>query len=208
MSLRKPLFIVFEGIDGSGKSTACSGIERLLREEGEPVIRLAEPTQGSSGREIRERLASPIKPDPDTMLELFISDREDDVTINILPNLAAGNIILMDRYYYSNAAYQGASGLSWKRILRLNDDYSFPRPDRVYFMDIDPERALERIQKRNEENGCRSDSFEKLSFLRDVRDIYHACADDRFKTIDASGTVPEIVKAVRADLAELFSNVE
>ena len=208
MAFKRPLFIVFEGIDGSGKSTACRDVAGKLTEVGEPVITLAEPTGGQHGRKIRELLSGPIKPDPDVMLELFIKDREDDAAVNIKPALDNGSIVLMDRYYYSNAAYQGASGLSWKRILKLNESYGFPKPDKVYFIDVDPEAALERIRLRNEENGSSSDLFEKKQFLEEVRSIYNLISESSIVRIDGSMTKEKTVEFILDDMRRSFSNVE
>lgn len=208
MALKKHLFIVFEGIDGSGKSTACVETEKVLSARGIPCVRSAEPTQGVYGQKIRSLLSHPIKPDPDMMLELFVKDREEDVLCNITPNRARGSVVLLDRYYYSNAAYQGASGISYKRILRVNGRYGFPEPDRVYLFDIDPNEALTRINARNSGKGVANDSFEKVSFLEEVRSLYLKMADERFVLIDASKKPDEILDLIISDLFRNFSDVE
>jgi dTMP kinase len=206
MPLRKPLFVVFEGIDGSGKSTACAELEKILLSRSEPCVRFAEPTQGSYGLKIRSLLAEPIKPDPDVMLELFIRDREEDAALNLTPSAAEGRIVLLDRYYYSNAAYQGASGISFSRILKVNARYGFPVPDRVYLFDIDPALALARVSSRNDEQGGVSDAFEKEPFLRDVRELYLKMADERFLILDASAGREQIIRIVLDDLERNFTD--
>jgi len=207
MSLRKPLFIVFEGIDGSGKSTACAETEKALLLAGESVVRLAEPTKGMHGNRIRQLLSQPVKPDPDLMLELFIKDREEDVASNISPNLASGAVVLLDRYYFSNAAYQGASGLSFKRILSLNERFGFPKPDRVYLFDLDPKVALERISARNLDRAEENDAFEKGPFLEDVRALYRQMADESFVIVDAFRTVEETLSVILDDIRRSFTDV-
>ena len=204
MPIRKPLFVVFEGIDGSGKSTACAEIEKILLSRGEPCVRFAEPTKGAYGLKIRSLLAEPIKPDPDVMLELFIRDREEDVSLNLSPCAAEGKIVLLDRYFYSNAAYQGASGISFSRILKVNARYGFPVPDRVYLFDLDPATALERVSSRNDEQGGVSDAFEKEPFLRDVRELYLKMADERFLVLDASAGRDRILQVILDDLERNF----
>ena len=206
MPLKKPLFIVFEGIDGSGKSTACTETERVLSERSEPCVRLAEPTAGVFGAKIRSLLSQPIEPDPDVMLELFVKDREEDVAANISPALNGGRIVLLDRYFYSNAAYQGASGIPYTRILKVNARYGFPVPDRVYLFDIDPAAALARVNNRNDQAGTESDAFEKEPFLRDVRELYLKMADERFMVIDASASREKILSLVIDDLERNFSD--
>lgn len=208
MPLKRPLFVVFEGIDGSGKSTACEETEKRLLARGEPCVRFAEPTRGGHGSRIRFLLSQPLKPDPDMMLELFVKDREEDVALNIAPSLRDGCIVLLDRYFYSNAAYQGASGISYTRILKVNMRYGFPVPDRVYLFDIDPAAALARVSSRNVSDGTQSDIFEKEPFLRDVRTIYRDMADSSFVVIDASADRSQILSRIMDDLDRNFSDAE
>ena len=208
MPLKKPLFVVFEGIDGSGKSTACEETEKALLARGESCVRFAEPTRGVHGAKIRYLLSQPLKPDPDMMLELFVRDREEDVAVNISPALADGRIVLLDRYYYSNAAYQGASGISFKRILKVNARYGFPVPDRVYLFDIDPADALSRVAARNSAQGAESDTFEKEPFLKEVREIYRKMSDDSFIVIDAAGSREHILSQILQDLDGNFAHAD
>ncbi|HNX59616.1 MAG TPA: dTMP kinase, partial [Spirochaetota bacterium] len=173
LNIRNPLFIVFEGIDGSGKTTVSNMTVEFLKNYGIDVEHFAEPSQGVTGRKIRNLLKSPIAPDPDVMLGLFLEDREEDVSLRITPSLESGKTVILDRYYFSNAAYQGASGLSYKRILKANTDRKFPRPDRVYLLDLHPSESLLRVETRNEEDGGPREMFEKESFLSEVSKIYH-----------------------------------
>ncbi len=87
-------------------------------------------------------------------LDLFIDDRRWDVETNILPALRSGTTVVMDRYYYSNACYQGARGLDMEAILRANREFA-PEPDIVFIIDVDVERALERIDRHGPASpGC------------------------------------------------------
>jgi dTMP kinase len=106
----KNLFIVFEGIDGSGKSTQCDMLYEYIAGRGVNVKKLAEPTSGKWGTELRAMLKSSAPPPVETQIEMFIKDRIDDSEQNILPSLKSGATVVMDRYFYSNAAYQGVSG--------------------------------------------------------------------------------------------------
>jgi dTMP kinase len=193
-------FIVFEGIDGSGKSSLSDMTVSLLKDKGFAVKKLREPTSGSVGLKIREILQSPVAPDPDILLQLFVDDRDEDVRFNILPALSSGEIVIMDRYYHSNASYQGASGLSYKRILKTNIERGFPKPDRVYLLDCAPSLALSRVSSRNDAAGKSRDSFEKNEFLADVRRIYQEIADETFFMLDASLPLEENLKVVHDDM--------
>jgi len=193
-------FIVFEGIDGSGKSTLSDMTVSFLKEEDFAVRKLREPTSGFSGKRIREMLQSPVAPDPDILLKFFIDDRDEDVRLNLRPALSSGEIVIMDRYYHSNAAYQGAAGLSYKRILKTNIERGFPKPDRVYLLDCDPVLALARISSRNDFAGTASDRFERTDFLSEVRRIYKEITDETFVILDATLPLEENLKIVHDDI--------
>jgi len=167
-------------------------------------VLLREPTGGIWGRKIRELLQGPELPDAEEQVRLFLLDREYDVENNIIPALRHRRLIFMDRYFYSNAAYQGAGGLLPEDILRENMDRGFPLPHRVYLLDLPPHDALGRVSAR--QGGSRHDLFEKTEFLQRVRDHYLAMADDRFSVIDARGSAEEIFTAVRTDIELEFGS--
>jgi dTMP kinase len=196
----RPLFIVFEGIDGSGKSTQCDLLFDHARAEGLPAVRLAEPTGGTWGVRVREMLALKEMAPAEEQLRLFLMDRKDDAERNILPALNGGKIIIMDRYYFSNAAYQGAAGIDPGRIIRENRAMEFPEPDRVYFIDIPADTAIRRVSGRS---GKREEVFEKEAFLKRVREIYLSIADDRFVIIDGTKSIGDIFSAIKNDFASL-----
>ncbi|MCP4136906.1 MAG: dTMP kinase [bacterium] len=200
-----PLFIVFEGIDGSGKSTQVKMLTRYLESKNRPVKQMMEPTNGQWGRHIREILKGEYTPPVEEMFDLFIKDREDDAENNILPALNNNQSIIMDRYYYSNAAYQGAMGLSPDFILTENRNKNFPRPHRVYYIDIEPEEAMNRISGRNS-SGEEREIFEKAAFLVKVREIYHSIAaqEDIFFIVDGSRSIDDIFTAIKNDVDTLL----
>jgi dTMP kinase len=200
-----PLFIVFEGIDGSGKSTISEMIYNFYRSLDVPVIRKAEPSGGIWGLRIREMLKGPKTPDVKEQLRLFLLDRDDDVKKNILPALQGGKMIIMDRYFYSNAAYQGAAGIKPEDVLEENIRMGFPEPDRIYLIDIDPEKALERISRRNDSG--REEIFEKAVFLNEVRKIYLSIKNDKFVVIDGSKSPGDIFNIVKNDIEEWFCRI-
>jgi dTMP kinase len=200
-TIQRPLFIVFEGIDGSGKSTQCDILYRHIVSLGFPAVRLAEPTDGQWGRKIRAMLKEKEMAPADEQMRLFILDRQEDAEKNITPALEENKIIVMDRYYYSNAAYQGAAGMAPDAIIAENRKMEFPEPDRVYFVDLPPDRAMRRVTIRGEAREV----FEKESFLRKVRDNFLSIADERFLVVDGTKSIEEIFGEIKRDFEGLLS---
>jgi len=161
------MLIAIEGIDGSGKTSLAKFLEKKLKKLGFDAILFKEPTKSKYGRKIME--SDNLSPEEE--LELFILDRKYDVENNILPALREGKIVLMDRYYYSTMAYQGALGLDVEEIRRRNEEIA-PEPDLVIFLDIDPEKAISRITRRG-----KADRFENTDYLKKVREIFLSLND-------------------------------
>ena len=109
--------IAFEGIDGSGKSTQLVALEAALRADGRDVVSTREPTDGSWGRRIRAMARSGARVEAAEELRWFVEDRREHVASLIRPALAAGRVVLTDRYYLSTVAYQGARGLDPQQLL-------------------------------------------------------------------------------------------
>jgi len=154
------LFIVIEGIDGSGKTTQAKMLFKKLIRRGYRVALLAEPTGSVYGRKIREKLREGNYT-AEELYELFVKDRMLNAK-NIQSLLRWGYIVILDRYYISTIAYQGAQGIPIDRI--LNDHKNLPQPDIIIILDIDPVTALGRLKKK--------DTFETREFLERVREIY------------------------------------
>lgn len=197
----KNLFIVFEGIDGSGKSTQCRMLFDYIVKTGVDAKLLAEPTSGRWGTELRAMLKSGTPPPVEKQIDLFIMDRVDDCEKNILPALKAGSTIVMDRYFYSNAAYQGVSGITPSEIINRNMSEGFPVPDRIYLIDVTADTAMERISLRN---GGATELFEKHSFLEKVRSNFLAMADDRFLVVDGNRDELSVFETVKNDFTKLL----
>jgi dTMP kinase len=144
---KKGFLFVIEGIDGAGKSTQVRMLRRKLRAQGFDAAVLREPTSGRFGREIRRKARTAGSLTPEQELDLFLRDRRENVEKRIRPGLLAGRVLLMDRYYFSTVAYQGAKGLDPVRIRRLNEAFA-PKPDLVFILDLPAGRGLERIRGR------------------------------------------------------------
>src|SRR5215475_12548272 len=127
--LTRGLLVSLEGIDGTGKSTQAGRLAGIFREQGYAVALLREPTPSPWGRRIRTAMtASHRLLAPAQELDLFLQDRRYDVAAHVKPALAAHKLVLMDRYYFSTIAYQGALGFDPDDIRRLNEAFA-PVPD-------------------------------------------------------------------------------
>jgi len=195
--------IVFEGIDGGGKSTQAGRLAVRLSEFGYEVVSLREPTDGRWGRLIREKAGSADSLTPSQELELFVKDRRENVRRRILPALIAGRIVVLDRYYFSTMAYQGAKGIDPAEIRRLNEAFAVI-PDLVFMLDIDAGNGLERIANR----GRRDWLFEREDYLGKVRDIFLSLRDDYIHHIDARRPPDAVAAEIEAIALEVITRSE
>ena len=128
--------IALEGLDGVGKTTQARLLAHNLTHLGLPVILTREPTNGYFGQKIRQIIIHGRHDlTPAAELELFIADRREHVQEVIQPALAAGTIVITDRYYFSSMAYQGALGLDPWDIQRRHEDFA-PQPDLVIILEL------------------------------------------------------------------------
>ncbi len=196
------MFVVFEGIDGAGKTSQLHRLVNEMQEAGRCVVSLLEPTRGQYGSEIRTRAQHGPPMTPEEELELFLKDRRENVEQNILPALAAGKDVVQDRYYYSTAAYQAARPelkLTPAAVVDMHD--WAPRPDLVILLDLPVEVSLLRLDKRGSLTV-----FEREAFQRHVRAGYLELSklDDRFRVIDAEGSETQVAKAVLEAVSEVL----
>jgi dTMP kinase len=148
-NMRKGIFIVLEGADGSGKSTHSHLLAGYLLSKGLEAVVTAEPTKGETGQKIRRVLKGEHEATPEELTELFTEDRREHVRGFILPNLENGKIVVCDRFYYSTIAYQSAQGVDEAWISELNR--FVPEPDLVIVLEIDAREAEERMSGRHRE---------------------------------------------------------
>jgi dTMP kinase len=180
------VLLAFEGIDGSGKSTQAKKFVEWAKSIGLDVVSSREPTDGPWGRKIREaRFTARMSPEDE--LAAFIADRKEHVETLINPALERGALVVIDRYYYSTVAYQGARGLDPVMLLQKNRAFA-PVPDLVVLVDVDPKAALERIASR----GQGTDLFENLPALTKVRELFLSLVDAHVALIDGARP-PEVV---------------
>ncbi|MCL4365596.1 dTMP kinase [Candidatus Marsarchaeota archaeon] len=162
------MFISFEGIDGSGKTTQAKLIYDELRKNHKCVL-TREPTQGDIGNFVK-KLIKRKKINPMAAQLLFAADRSFHLENLIKPKLKSNNIVVTDRYYLSTIAYGKASGLneSWLELVNSR----FLKPDITFVFDIDPKVAIRRIESRRKGTAY----FEKLKFLKTTRNVYRRLA--------------------------------
>jgi len=203
--MRKPLFIVFEGIDGCGKSTQLCMLRQKLTAMGRAVFTTAEPTESKTGKMLREALSGRDARTATEMAALFTLDRihHNVGEGGIAAALATGQDVISDRYYYSSLAYQGSlTDYEWVR--RMNCDCpDIRKPDLCIFLDMEPKAALARVGARGEV----TEIYEKEETLTLFRETFHrvfASLDDRVAVIDADGTPDEVAARVFAAVAPLL----
>ena len=197
MTRRGPLISV-EGIDGTGKTTQVQLLRKWFEEHGRKAIVLKEPTPGPYGKEIAWRASAGTLKDPEEELRLFMLDRIGDVREHIKPALEAGNVVIMDRYYQSNMAYQGARGLDVNKIKEENERFA-PVPDLVIVLDIDPGRSLARVKNRKNLVG----HFENEAYLEKVRELFlRIGGEPNAAVIDADAPVEEVHRRIVSAVEE------
>ena len=198
--MKQGTLIVFEGIDGTGKSTQCGLLAKSLSEMQVPNIAFAEPTRGTWGMKIRKLLSDGRQGiSPQEELSWFINDRKEDIEKNIMPALKENKVVLMDRYYFSTAAYQGALGLEPDQI-RLENEKFAPIPDRVLIFLASPEKCLDRIESSRDQKSA----FEKLDYLKNVQEIFKSFNGPNIRFIESVGSVSDVHEKVLAAVDDLF----
>lgn len=194
------LLIVFEGIDGTGKSTQAKRLGDWFATKGREVVLSREPTAGPWGRKLRESAATGRLSAEDE-LAYFLNDREQHVVELIAPALSAGKVVILDRYYFSTMAYQGSRGFDPVEIRRKNEVFA-PVPNLLLIMDLDVDSSLERIGAR----GDVANEFEQRENLDRCRAIFLALKDESFaRVIDCSGSLDQVAQQVREAVEEALS---
>ena len=191
---------MFEGIDGSGKTTQVELLCKRLASTGFPIHTTCEPTDGPVGRLIRRMLSGTLPADQRTIATLFAADRTEhlmDPETGIRQMVDTGTIVVCDRYYFSSYAYHSQyMDMEWViQANRLNADIL--KPDITLFIDVDPQICLKRLQTTRKH----LEIYEKIDIMKQVRANYLAAFNrlahqEHVVVIDGNNSVDNIAKAV------------
>jgi dTMP kinase len=193
----KGIFIVFEGIDGGGKSTQIKMLAEYFKDKGYQVEFHMEPTEGMVGSLLWTYMKSKDRSfNPETEALLFAADRiEHGKTIK--QALEEGKVVISDRYLHSSLAYQGAAGVDPDWMQSLNKHAL--KPSLVILLDIDPERSLERVSDRAKT------VFEETEYLKKVRAEYLRYAEaGELMVVDASQPIEDVHAMILGLITEIL----
>ena len=206
--MEKGRFIVFEGIDGAGKSTQIQLLANRLKELGRRVYCTAEPTESVSGGLLRDALGGVSKRTSCELAAMFVLDR---IFHNVNPvngiekMLADGVDVICDRYYYSSLAYQGSliDG-AWVQDMNLNCP-EIRIPDLCIFLDLTPQQSMARISK----GRVTTEIYETEEQLTKVRNQFLSVFEslkgrDNIRIVNAAGTIEEIHGNICSIVDELY----
>jgi dTMP kinase len=202
-------FITFEGMDGCGKTTQLRLFAQFLREQGREVVETVEPGGTAIGQQIRRILLDPasVEIHARTELLLYFASRAQNVEQVIRPALAAGKVVLCDRFTDSTLVYQGCGRGLDTQIVRDLDRIACQglKPDATVLIDIDLETSLHRARRRNERVGPAESRIDEegAAFHERVREGYLALVEaepERIAVIDGRAGVQEVAQRIREGL--------
>lgn len=203
------LFIVIEGVDGSGKTTQSELLSAYLRGLGRKVHHTAEPTATGLGGMVRDGLGAEHPRTSDELAAMFLADR---VAHNVSQKsgirqyVEGGTDVVCDRYYYSSIAYQGVGGsLEWVADMNLNC-LSIMKPDICIFIDLDPEKCLEHIRAGRSHFEIYE---ENAAVISETRRRYGIVFDmlagrDNIVIVDGARSREEVFADIRAAVEKLL----
>ena len=205
------MFITLEGIEGSGKSSQLDNIRIFLETQGRKVVVTREPGGTAIGKNIRAILLNPVNKRIDPLTELFLyeADRAEHVQKVILPSLAAGRVVLCDRFFDATIVYQGyARGLDSDLIEQMHSVIlGRLKPDITFLLDVSPKIGLARAWSQIENGGRTGDESrfeeETVAFHEKIRAGYQKIArrePERFHVIDASHDPLKVKKDILTHL--------
>lgn len=192
--------IAIEGIDGAGKTTQAHFVQDALQARKLTVIRTKEPTTGTYGQILRDS-ALTGRLSLEEEVEHFINDRREHVASIIAPALKEGFTVIIDRYYFSSMAYQGARGMEPEEIMRRNEEFA-PEPDLLVHIDVEPAVGLQRIKMR----GSRKTHFETTDTLTKARAIFKSIDKPYLFEVDGAKEPEEIRNLILRQFAIIATN--
>ena len=197
-------FVVFEGLDGCGKTTLMTQLQSFLQDLEHEVVVTREPGGTELGRSLRQLLLSPLSqpPVPRTEVLLYVADRAQHVETLIRPALDEGRWVLSDRFKASTVAFQeGGRSLSPQQIRQLNDfAVGDCHPDLTVLLDLSVEESQKRIAQRGDgQDRLESENFDfhkrvRQSFLQQSRE------EENWLVLDAKKTPEELFEDLKSEL--------
>ncbi|WP_307742489.1 dTMP kinase [Caldicellulosiruptor sp. DIB 104C] len=204
--MMKGKFIVFEGNDGSGKSTQILKVEKYLKEKGYKVVTTREPGGTEVGFRIRKLLLDPAyKMDGLTEALLLAADRNEHVKNVLIPALEDGYVVVCDRYILSSIVYQGiVRGVGVENIIKLNSIFEEKiKPDLYIILTLSPEIALQRLKMAGKNDKLDTENFDfhrkVYNGFKEVSKMFEKCVN-----IEAEGTVEDVFEKVRKVIDDLL----
>lgn len=200
-------FITVEGVEGMGKSTVIACVADHYRSHGHEVVLTREPGGTEIAEVIREVILEHYDESmhPDTELLLYFASRAQHIHAVIIPALAAGKMVISDRFTDASYAYQaGGRGLDKDKIRLLEEKFASDiQPDVTLLLDAPVEVGLDRIRQRGEQDRMEK---EQVEFFLRVQAAYHERAEqfpERFRIIDASQSIEAVKAASLSNLPKL-----
>lgn len=198
---KRGFFICVEGLDGCGKTTQTKILVRELKKMGYAAVYTAEPSRGKIGKFIKryclhgeKRISSIVE------ALLFAADRYEHVENEIAPALKEGKIVVSDRYLYSSLAYQGAAGLSFDWIRKINQHAL--EPNLAIYIDVEPETVVQRLKPKKS-------VMENLETQRKVREAYmHFVKNGELVKVDGNKSKKEVAEEILSIVLDHLKGVE
>ncbi|MEI6895022.1 MAG: dTMP kinase [Colwellia sp.] len=204
-------FIVIEGMEGAGKSSAISVIESILTKQGIAYIKTREPGGTLLAESLRDMVKSVTHQEKltvETELFLMYASRSQLLANKILPALAAGKWVIGDRHDLSSRAYQGGGRGFDQAIMNAISDITLKgfRPDITLYLDIDPHTGLSRAKSRGDLDRI---ELEDMEFFIRVHNKYRelAAQDETIVTIDAAQAMLQVHKDIEKNITEFIANI-
>ena len=199
LKIKKGLFIAFEGIDGSGKSTQIKELVHHIYNKSKynHVILTRNPYKNVNIREILHQDEDPYS-QAEKLANLFIEDRKLMAKEIVNPNLEKGLFVIADRYKLSTIAYQSAQGIDMNHLIEKQNQ--IPNPDITFIIDLSPETAMKRMKKDSQEIRGKEHKFEaNLDFIKKLRENYLQSAKlmKNIFVINGERTKEEISKEIK-----------
>lgn len=212
--MQKPsLLVVFEGIDGTGKKTESELLEKYITSRGLRVSHFSYPDYDSEyGRRIWAYLHEGREMEVEELFFNYLIDMVKDRE-KITRDLRRGNVVLIDRYYFSTVAYQSAGGFDYAKAKLIEKAVALPKPDLVLYFVLPTQVAMSRKRKQMQLMGRAADRHERDADLQKATDFYYKkmikenFGAKKWIVLDASESVEKVNKKVVAAVGPLLSKI-